>query len=50
MKLPFIAIKTASNQQDIYDYIKKEKKLILNRFNGKKLGRLVYKFKVEKNG
>ena len=42
MKLPFIAIKTASNQQDMYDYIKKEKKFVLKKFDKNKLKSMVY--------
>ncbi len=37
MKLPFIAIKTASNQDDIYQYLKKHKYLTLNKFHKKEL-------------
>ena len=37
MKVPFIAIKTASNQQDMYDFIKREKKLVLKKFDNNKL-------------
>ena len=37
MQLPFIAIKTADNQNDMYEYIKKEKRLILKKFNKNKL-------------
>jgi len=37
MELPFIAIKTASNQDDIYKYLKKEKYLTLKQFDTKKL-------------
>lgn len=34
MELPFIAIKTAKNQNDMYRFIKKQKKIVLNKFNG----------------
>jgi len=37
MKLPFIAIKTAHNQKDIYQYLKAKKYNILKQFNFKKL-------------
>jgi len=37
MNIAFIAIKTATNQQDMYEYIKKDKKLVLKRFNKNKL-------------
>ncbi len=37
MQVPFIAIKTASNQEDIYEFIKKEKYVALSRFNKNKL-------------
>ena len=37
MKVSFIAIKTADNQNDIYKYIKKEKELVLKQFNKNKL-------------
>jgi len=37
MNLPFIAIKTASNQKDIYEYLKKKKYLVLENFNKNKL-------------
>jgi UDP-2,4-diacetamido-2,4,6-trideoxy-beta-L-altropyranose hydrolase len=33
MKLPFIAIKTASNQDDMYKYLKQKKFLVLSKFN-----------------
>lgn len=41
MNIPFIAIQTASNQQDMYDYIKKEKKFILKKFNKNRLENLL---------
>jgi len=37
MEVPFIAIKTADNQDDMYEFIKKEKKLVLKEFDTKKL-------------
>ena len=37
MDIPFIAIKTADNQDDMYKYIKKEKKLVLKEFDTQKL-------------
>ncbi|MBU0720411.1 UDP-2,4-diacetamido-2,4,6-trideoxy-beta-L-altropyranose hydrolase [bacterium] len=37
MGLPFIAIKTASNQNEIYEYLKKKKFLTLSRFDRHKL-------------
>ncbi|MEA2092232.1 MAG: UDP-2,4-diacetamido-2,4,6-trideoxy-beta-L-altropyranose hydrolase [Campylobacterota bacterium] len=37
MQLPFIAIKTASNQDDIYQYLKKHKYPTLNKFHKKEL-------------
>ena len=37
MDIPFIAIKTADNQKDIYEYVKKKKKIVLKRFNKNKL-------------
>ena len=42
MELPFIAIKTANNQKDIYAYLKKKKYNTLKRFNKKKLKNLLY--------
>ncbi len=33
MKLPFIAIKTANNQNELYKYLKKKKYPIMNKFN-----------------
>ena len=41
MKLPFIAIKTADNQDDIYKYLKKKKFLVLKSFKDKKLKKYV---------
>jgi len=37
MKLPFIAIKTANNQKDIYNYLKEKKFNVLKKLNSKKL-------------
>lgn len=37
MRLPFIAIKTADNQLDMYKYLKKKKFLTLKKFDSKKL-------------
>ena len=37
MKLPFVAIKTAENQNDMYTYLKKTKFNILKKFNDKKI-------------
>lgn len=37
MNTPFIAIKTAENQKDIYQYLKKKKFLVIDRFDNKKL-------------
>jgi len=37
MQVPFIAIKTASNQKDMYNYIKKKKKTALKKFDKNKL-------------
>lgn len=42
MNIPFIAIKTASNQKYMYKYIKKNKRLALKQFDKKKLLRMVY--------
>ena len=40
---PFIAIKTASNQDDMYKYLKKKKFLVLKKFNDQKFKRKVEK-------
>jgi UDP-2,4-diacetamido-2,4,6-trideoxy-beta-L-altropyranose hydrolase len=40
MQLPFIAIKTADNQDDMYEYLKKKKYITLKEFNKEKL--LIY--------
>lgn len=37
MELPFIAIQTASNQKDIFNYLEKLNALILNKFNASQL-------------
>lgn len=37
MKIPFIAIKTADNQMDMYKYLKKKKYLVLKKFDKTKL-------------
>jgi len=36
MKIPFIAIKTALNQDDMYKFLKQEKKVVLAKFSKKK--------------
>lgn len=41
MNLPFIAIKTANNQKDIYKYLKDNSYLVLKKFNTKKLKKCV---------
>ena len=46
MELPFIAIKTADNQKDIYNYLNVNNYAVLNKFNKKKLLFLV-KLKLE---
>lgn len=43
MELPFIAIKTASNQKEIYKSLKKQKFLTLKKFSEKKLSKMVVK-------
>lgn len=43
MQLPFIAIKTASNQKNIYKYLKKKKYLAMKKFNKKRLKKLIKK-------
>ncbi|WP_419777161.1 UDP-2,4-diacetamido-2,4,6-trideoxy-beta-L-altropyranose hydrolase [Malaciobacter marinus] len=43
MQLPFIAIKTASNQKNIYKYLKKKKYLVMKKFNKKRLKKLIKK-------
>ena len=42
MNIPFIAIKTADNQQDMYDYIKKDNKIVLKKFNKNRLKSIIY--------
>jgi len=37
MHIPFIAIQTASNQDDMYQYLKKKQLLVLKKFNPKEL-------------
>ncbi|MFK5936800.1 MAG: UDP-2,4-diacetamido-2,4,6-trideoxy-beta-L-altropyranose hydrolase [Sulfurimonas sp.] len=41
MELPFIAIKTAKNQEDMFNYLKKRGYAILNRFNPEKFQKLI---------
>jgi len=41
MKLPFIAIKTADNQNEMYKYLKRKKHLVLKSFNNKELEKKV---------
>ena len=41
MQVPFVAIQTADNQKDIYNFVKKEKKLILKQFDKNKLNKLI---------
>ncbi len=43
LKIPFIAIKTASNQKYIYKYLKKNKFIVLNKFSANKLSKLLKK-------
>jgi UDP-2,4-diacetamido-2,4,6-trideoxy-beta-L-altropyranose hydrolase len=43
MNIPFIAIQTASNQYDMYKYLKNKKFLVLKKFNTKKLDRNISK-------
>ena len=43
MGLPFIAIKVANNQDDIYKFLKAENYFVLGTFNKDKLGTLVKK-------
>jgi UDP-2,4-diacetamido-2,4,6-trideoxy-beta-L-altropyranose hydrolase len=43
MQLPFIAIKTADNQQDIYNYLKKNKFYTLEKFDTKNFERSINK-------
>lgn len=41
MEIPFIAIKTAKNQDDMYRYLKKKKHLVMSRFTKTKLKKYV---------
>ena len=41
MNLPFIAIKTADNQNDIYEYLKKENHLTLEKFSKEELNKKI---------
>jgi len=41
MKLPFVAIKTAENQNDMFEYLRKKKFSALKKFNDKKLFKLL---------
>lgn len=43
MNLPFIAIKTADNQKEIYKYLKKKNYLVLKEFNKNKLEKSILK-------
>ena len=43
MEIPFIAIKTASNQEDIYQFLKKKKYDVLQKFDKKRLQQLIKK-------
>lgn len=43
MRLPFIAIKTADNQMDMYNYLTKKKFLALEEFNKNKLKKNIFK-------
>lgn len=45
MKLPFIAIKTAKNQIDIYEYLKKKEYMVLKEFDEMKLSKMVERLK-----
>ncbi len=45
MKLPFIAIKTAENQKDIYKYLKNKKMNTIKKFSKEKLKNLIKKMK-----
>jgi spore coat polysaccharide biosynthesis predicted glycosyltransferase SpsG len=42
MGIPFIAIQTADNQKDMYNYIAREKKLVLKQFDKNELESMVY--------
>jgi len=39
MQIPFIAIKTAKNQDEMYRYLKKKRYLVLKKMNSSKLKR-----------
>ncbi|MGK0256528.1 MAG: UDP-2,4-diacetamido-2,4,6-trideoxy-beta-L-altropyranose hydrolase [Arcobacteraceae bacterium] len=41
LNIPFIAIKTADNQIDMYNYLKKNKKFVLNQFDKMKLKSII---------
>lgn len=43
MQIPFIAIQTASNQEEMYKYLKKKKYAVLKKFNSKKLQTIINK-------
>lgn len=43
MELPFIAIKTADNQEDIYRFLKQKKHFTLKKFNNNKLKEILWK-------
>jgi len=43
MGLPFIAVKTAENQEDIFKYLEKKKYLVLKQFNTKQLKKYLEK-------
>jgi len=47
MGLPFIAIKTADNQKDIYEYLKENGFLVIEKFDKKILSKLVDSFSFE---
>ncbi|MFW6307468.1 MAG: UDP-2,4-diacetamido-2,4,6-trideoxy-beta-L-altropyranose hydrolase [Campylobacterales bacterium] len=44
MDIPFIAIKTADNQDDMYKFLKKKKHLVLNKMKKQKLEKSILKF------
>jgi len=43
MEVPFIAIKTAENQNDVYEYLKKKKYAVLAEFDEKKIIKMIKK-------
>lgn len=47
MDLPFISIKTADNQNEIHQFLKKNNFLALNKFNPKKLNKLLKKMVIK---